>query len=333
MAINYQKYIDSKSIHYIANSGSDERGGSHGGQPGDQTGGEWILRSWYNRPWTVVLRHPNPAVGQQIAKLAIAAALNNHIGYNQWNRKSYWTQLQKVNYDPSKITVNCDEDCTAGVTANTKAAGHLLGIKKLQDISIDTYSGNMRVNFVAAGFCALTAKMYLTSYNYLLPGDILLYEGHHAATNITCGKYATPLKPSPEPTPTPVLSPTGTIPIRHGNYYIHTEPRKDAPQCTTVKTDETVVYFGVSHDGWNKVQKNQYVGWLSSKAGDPVDGTFLTIKESTWNIREKPVTGKIVKSVSGGMKVMYLGDDGDKGWKHVYYDGTFGYISPKAIKN
>ena len=35
MAINYSKYINSKTTHYIANSGSDENKEYHGGKAGD----------------------------------------------------------------------------------------------------------------------------------------------------------------------------------------------------------------------------------------------------------------------------------------------------------
>jgi hypothetical protein len=142
----------------------------------------------------VVLRWPDPAVGLKIAQLGIAAALNDRIGYDQYQRKSYWTQLEKAGYDPSRITMACEEDCTAGVTANCKAAGYLLGIKALQELPIDSYSGNMKSRFVRAGFVALTEKKYLNNPNYLLPGDVLLYESHHGATNITYGKSVRPAK-------------------------------------------------------------------------------------------------------------------------------------------
>lgn len=200
MAIDFKKYIMSTGKHYIANSGHDENNKYHGGAAGDQTGHEFELKGWYSRPWTVVLRWPDPAVGLKIAQLGIAAALNDRIGYDQYQRKSYWTQLEKAGYDPSKITTACEEDCTAGVTANCKAAGYLLGIKALQDLPMDTYSGNMKSRFVRAGFKALTEKKYLTSSSYLLPGDVLLYESHHGATNITYGK-------SVRPKVAPVLTP------------------------------------------------------------------------------------------------------------------------------
>lgn len=183
----YEKYIYSTGTHYIANSGKDENNAYHGGKAGDQTGHEFELKKWYSRPWTVVLRYPDAAVALLIARLGCAAALNDRIGYDQDQRGTYWAQLQKAGYDPSKITVACEEDCTAGVSANVKAAGALLGIKALENLPLCS-SRNMKQAFVKAGFVALTASKYLTGPDCLFPGDILLCENHHAATNVTCGR-------------------------------------------------------------------------------------------------------------------------------------------------
>lgn len=78
----------------ISNSGHDENGKAVGGAAGDQTGTEWQIRSWYNRPWDCVLRYPDLKVGALIAELAIEAANNNNIGYDQGNRDSFWAALQ-----------------------------------------------------------------------------------------------------------------------------------------------------------------------------------------------------------------------------------------------
>lgn len=208
---NYDKYILSKSPHYIANSGKDEHNTYHGGKAGDQTGHEFELKAWYSRPWSVVLRWPELAVGVLIARLGCAAALNDKIGYDQYERNTYWQQLQKAGYDPSRITVACEEDCTAGVSANVKAAGHLLGIQALKDLPLCS-SRNMRAEFTKAGFTALTASKYLTGPDYLLPGDILLYESHHAATNVSYGVKVYPADPSRQPEPAPVEG------LRRGDY-------------------------------------------------------------------------------------------------------------------
>jgi len=199
VAIDFDKYILSTGTHYISNSGKDENGTYHGGQAGDQSGHEWELKKWYSRPWTVVLRWPDIKVALKMAELGISAALNDRIGYDQYQRTTYWKQLEKAGYDPSKITVACEEDCTAGVTANCKAAGFLMDVPALEELAIDTYSANMKTRFVRAGFRALTESKYLTCPNYLLPGDVLLYEGHHAAMNITYGKNVRPENVSKPP--------------------------------------------------------------------------------------------------------------------------------------
>lgn len=144
------------------------------------------MRSWYNRPWLVVLRHPDQKVGLKLAQLAIDAALNDKIGYDQGQNRTYLAQLRAVGWKPSKITVACEADCSAGVCANVTAVGYLLGIKALKEHT-GTYTGNMRSALTKAGFKALTDSKYLTGGDYLLPGDILLNDNHHTATNVTIG--------------------------------------------------------------------------------------------------------------------------------------------------
>ena len=187
ISATHAKYINSTGTHYISNSGSDERGQYRGGQAGDQTGTEWRMRSWYNRPWSCVLRYPDQAVALKLAQLGIDAALNDKIGYDQSQNRTYLKQLKAVGWEPSRITVACEADCSAGVCANITAAGYLLGIDALKNHT-GTYTGNMRSALKKAGFQVLTDSKYLTGGDYLLPGDILLYDSHHTATNVTIGK-------------------------------------------------------------------------------------------------------------------------------------------------
>ena len=173
----------------ISNSGRDERNKYSGGVAGDNTGTEWQLRSWYNRPWKCVLRYPDSKVAKKISDLSIKAAKNNKIGYDQGQRNTYWQQLQAVGYDPSKIKTPCESDCSAGVIANIKAAGHLLGITALQNINA-TYTGNLRSGAKKAGFIVLTESKYLTGETYLKPGDILLNDAHHVAVYVGNGSIS-----------------------------------------------------------------------------------------------------------------------------------------------
>lgn len=171
----------------IANCGHDEQGKYSGGRAGDQSKSEWEVRTWYNRPWDCVLRHPVEIVRKEIARLAWEAAKNDMIGYDQGQRYTFWKQLAIAGYHPENIRVACETDCSAGVAAIVKAAGYLLNIKALQDVPETMYTGNERSLLKAAGFDVLTTDKYLNSDRFLFEGDILLCEGHHTAINLTEG--------------------------------------------------------------------------------------------------------------------------------------------------
>lgn len=174
----------------ISNCGRDENNKYRGGQAGDQTGGEWAVIKWYNRPWKCILRHPDAKVRKIIAEMAKAAAQNNKIGYDQNERYTFWQCLKASGYDPAKITVACEADCSSGVAAIVKAAGYRLEIKKLKNISIYCYTGNLRAALKEAGFEVLTDSKYLSGDTYLMEGDILLNDSCHTAINITTGVKA-----------------------------------------------------------------------------------------------------------------------------------------------
>ena len=281
--INFEKYLNSTSTHYISNSGKDENGSYTGGKAGDQSGHEWELKPWYNRPWSVVLRFMDQSVALTIARLGIAAALNNKIGYDQYQRTTYWEQLQKAEYDPAAITVACEEDCTAGVSANVKAAGFIHGIKALQDVSICS-SRNMRSVFTKAGFKALTDSKYLTGTKYLLPGDILHYENHHAATNITVGSavrsswnpgtiFSTSSMPAnlvvedttTEAADKPYVEITGSVNIRKG-------PATTYGVLAVAKKGDRLHYHGFTFpNGWFLVEHKGQLCAVSGKYGKVIN--------------------------------------------------------------
>lgn len=340
MATNYSKYIDSKSTHYIANSGGDEKGGTTGGKAGDQTGKEWQLKKWYSRPWACVLRYPNKKVRDMIAQYGIDAALNDHIGYNQAKRYTYWDELVKAGYNPAKVTKDCDEDCTAGVTANVRAVGYTLGIKALQDIPKTVRSSNMRKYFKKAGFEVLTDKKYLNGYSYLLPGDILLYDNHHAATNITKGKNAVePSDKSDVPTsdPKPTVS-EGTkqyVKVSHGNYYVRETPDKKGKEIAVVGNGVKLDYLGENQNGWWKVLYKGKTGWISSKCGSIITESvdYIIIGDGTWYVRAMGnANGKKLGTVKSGDKLIKKGEPVN-GWQKVDYNGDDGWVSVKDIKS
>lgn len=360
MATNYKKYICSTGTHYISNSGGDEKGGTKGGKAGDQTGREWQLKKWYSRPWTCVLRWPNINVGTLIAQLGIDAALNNKIGYDQYQRDTYWTQLKKVGYFPAKIVTPCEEDCTAGVNANVHAAGYLLGIKAIQKIkATGIRSTNMRSNYKKAGFQVLTDKKYLTGYQYLLPGDILLYDNHHACTNVTAGKKVTYV----------YHDVIGNI-AQYANggdyaeptYHLGDRTLKNGMTGDDVKEMQTDLIkcgfncgrYGADGDFGDATEEalrdfqRSYSLTVDGECGPETSAMLIRAVESI----EKPVTDPIYVEIVGGncyirkgpsketeaisvahdgQRLPYAGlVDADTGWLEVEYKtGQFGWISPK----
>lgn len=172
----------------IANCGHDENGKYHGGKAGDQTGAEYCVRSWYNRPWSGILRAKRANVREVIADVGEKGAKNNKIGYDQYQRLTFHEENHKVGWYPEKITTPCETDCTASAMDAAVAAGYRCGVKTLTTIPTSTYSGNIVKNFKATSeFEWLTDSKYRTSDKYLLRGDILVYENHHAAINLTDG--------------------------------------------------------------------------------------------------------------------------------------------------
>lgn len=184
----------------ISNCGGDERGKITGGQAGDQTGKEWTIVPWYSRPWYCVLRHPDSTVRKLLADYARAAALNDNIGYDQWERLTFLNRLKEVEWNPANITEKCEADCSSGVTAITIAVGHVLNIVNLAELNPKLYTGNMRNAFKNAGFELLTEKKYRNSDKYLVPGDILLNDSHHTAINLDYGSEVSDQKPA-DPVP------------------------------------------------------------------------------------------------------------------------------------
>lgn len=171
----------------IFNAGRDERGKYSGGKAGDQ-GSEVVIRSWYKRPWQVVLRYQNREVAQAIADIAKATAENDNVGYDQSQRLAFFNELRKTYWQPENIETPCETDCSASTAAIVIAAGHRCGMPKLQQVNPSLTTRNLRKNLVNAGFTAYVDGIYTGSDKFLLPGDILLLEGHHAAINLSKGK-------------------------------------------------------------------------------------------------------------------------------------------------
>lgn len=289
---DFSEYINSKSTHYLSNSGHDENKTYRGGKAGDQTGKEWQLRNWYSRPWTHMFRYEkDPKVGTLLAQLGCAAALNDNIGYDNSERTTYWSQLKKVGYDPSKITIKCEEDCSAGVAANVKAAGYLLKLPNLQNVSTGMSSRNTVDVLTKAGFTVYTDEKYLTSGDYLLPGDILLCISHHVSMNITKGKKATQIE-------NPVIEDFKVIDTATSltAMFIREAPNSDSKIYGTLAKDKQVEVIAIEGE-WLKIKyENSPTGYAYT---NNTDGQNYILDKTLPKEKEKYITTVLVNTRQG----------------------------------
>lgn len=346
MSINYDKYKKSTGTHYISNTGKDEHGGTKGGKAGDQ-GGEYTLRSWYNRPWTVVLRWPDQSQADMAADMAIEAALNNNIGYDQTQRTTFWQQLVKANYIPANIKTPCEADCTASTAAIWKGVGYRCNVAALKNISTSTTSRNMKSRFVAAGFKALTASKYLTSGKYLLPGDVLLYENHHACINVTVGSK---VRDQWHPSTVIDITTLGDRTLRNGDEGADVKELQDnlialgfdcgrwgADGDFGDATEEAVKDFqrsyGLPETGvFASDDYEMMVKAIASIEKIPANPEYVQIFGGNCYIRKGPgKDSSIIKTAYSGQRIPFGGlVNEENGWLYVEYEkDKFGWVSPK----
>ena len=102
----------------------DERGKATGGAAGDQTGREVTTGNFYQHSlgW-VALVPKDDKVAEKIAYAMQAACDNSKIGYVQGQRNTLYTAASKVGFDPKKVTVKVDTDCSALVRVCLAYAG------------------------------------------------------------------------------------------------------------------------------------------------------------------------------------------------------------------
>lgn len=161
----------------------DERGKASGGRAGDQTGREVKTGPWYQFGQTVVLRAEDRAIGKKMALIMRKLCNNDHVGYDQGQRTTLWKEMSKVDWNPDKLTTNCETDCSALVAVVCKCAGF--------NVSPDLWTGNMKGALLKTKkFKALSGSNYTATDKNLLAGDIILNPERHVIMALEDGPSA-----------------------------------------------------------------------------------------------------------------------------------------------
>lgn len=251
----------------ISNCGHDENNRYRNGKAGDQTKGEYCIRSWYNRPWDVVLRYPDESVANHISWVATMAANNSHIGYDQYQRLTYYNALRAADWNPERIVADVETDCSASTMAAIIASGVSCHKPALASLSPALTTFNMRAALRRAGFRELTDAQYRTSDKYLRPGDILLNELHHVAVNVTYGTLYQPSIVFIDAAKLFDKKVAGTYTVLVGSLNLRSGAGCDKNILKTLKKGDTVTCYGyytfesVNHP-WYYVSASGFTGYV-----------------------------------------------------------------------
>ena len=159
----------------IGHASKDENSKYKNGVAGDQTGKEVCIRTWYNKPWGVVLRPKSATLAEKSAVACEQACANAKIGYDQHQRNTLYKKALAVDFDLSKITTACECDCSALMHVCALAGG-----ANIPYGSNGATTSTMKSKFTVNGdYEVLNNTKYLTSDAYLKRGDILVKAGSH----------------------------------------------------------------------------------------------------------------------------------------------------------
>ena len=160
---------------------------SANGTAGDTTKKEVCERKWYNKPWDYIAIYPDAAVRERMALAVEAGCANDKIGYSQSGRNTLNAQAKAVSYDLSKITINCNTDCSAFMNVCAVASGS-------PDVTYGTNgwtTSNMKSKLQKAGYKIVDDPFLVSDAKYCVRGAIYVKASAHTACGLDNGtEYA-----------------------------------------------------------------------------------------------------------------------------------------------
>ena len=310
----------------IGSARIDENGKAHGGAAGDQTGKEVSTQEWYKQTNTAktwrVFRPKDPDKAEKIARAMQAACDNPNIGYDQYERNSLYNAVKYVGFDTSKVASKVETDCSALVRVCCAYAGITL--------ANFTTPGEPDILLGSGEFIELIGDKYSKQSDYLKRGDILCTKSQgHTVVVLTDGPKC---EQGVDPVPT---STKYNVRVLDGNWYVRTEPNKNAKALGVAKKGEEYPFVEENEGGsWDKIVYRNQIAYISVRACEIVPAPktqFIEVK-GTWYVRtEANKNSESIGSVKTGDKVKYLGFTKD-GWYGIEYKGLGVWVSAKSGK-
>ena len=172
----------------IGHASIDENGKIAGGEAGDQNGKEVKISSWYNKPFSYILRPVDIIMAEKMARACESLCQNDCVGYNQNKRNTLHTCLRAYGYNYPMFKVPCETDCSAFMTV----CAIIGGADKLEYPA----SGNapatstMKTAFMKTNkFYYIDNSQIVHTDKHVCRGDILVKPGSHTVMVLDNGKY------------------------------------------------------------------------------------------------------------------------------------------------
>ena len=310
----------------VGSARSDENKKAYGGKAGDQTGREVSTQAWYlhSKGWRV-FRLKNREKAKMIAKGMRAACANAHIGYDQWQRHTLYKAAAAVGFDPGRVTVDCETDCSALVRVLLAS----VDIKVPEDFR----TGNMPKYLLNSGAVVeMTGSKYQSQSTYLGAGDILVTKtnGHTVVVLDDGPKY----EGEPEP---PKAWKLGDRLLKYGCEGADVKAMQeillaldyplgkwgadgDFGDCTELAVKAFQIKTGLEVDGICGPATLAAMAAAMDVLEPPKDGKVVRIQGGSCYIRSAPNTdGKILGIAKAGSELPFGGEVSPGGWPLVAY--------------
>ena len=318
----------------IGSARMGENGKITGGKPGDQTGREVSTQNWYahSKGWRV-FRAKNAGIGHKIAECMEKICANDKIGYNQAQRGTLYAAIKDQGFDPDKLKIKVNTDCSAAVRVCCCYAG----------ISVGNFNTSNEASYLLAtgAFVELTGSEYTRSSDRLRKGDILVTRTKgHTVVVLTDGKKA-------EAAPEKPLK-LGDRELRNGMEGEDVRQLQsmliqlgydcgrwgadgDFGDCTEMAVRNFQRDYNLDVDGI--AGKDTIAALDAAIGGDAADAEYVRIVGGNCYVRDAPSTdGKVLGVAGEGETYRRLGES-ENGWQKIQYrNDVIGWVSGKYAR-